>query len=376
MSSCADFCKTPRDYLSDCGYCSCSCDCLSSKTTYSSEKHVVLPRVKKYKTVKERNLSSKKQKPKLTRRLSQSVEDLHRNVYPETVELCESMQNLCMSPRVFRAYNSISTHDQKILNRMAEKRSETVMRAENAWLADKMWQNEKYERDLRRFEQQEAYRKVLREKQEMDSRIMRLRFDEILRKDRDRLEELKKSLLKKDILSEERLERLRLQREARLAARHAEEARKFENILRANDENQLNDEIRKQNVYHHLSHRLEKADTTRKHYLGAYKRRLQGDNYREQVLHKENYEEALRFENYKREQLEDSILRKDQRITRFVNQRRRAYDESIEKAKLSSSLRELVRRSISPDNYQFGSGRLLYDRPISNLSILSSIKLG
>lgn len=116
----------------------------------------------------------------------------------ESIELCEPMRNLCLSPTVSKAFEKVPLCDKKILNRMAKKRGEKIVDNENAWLAQKFWENEQYERELLKCEQTEEFKKAIRNKQFQDYQITKARLNEIAQRDMDELQRLRASLREKD----------------------------------------------------------------------------------------------------------------------------------------------------------------------------------
>lgn len=81
---------------------------------------------------------------------------------------------------------------------MATKRTEQALAKENAWLARKYWENERYERELLKCEQMEEYKKAVRDKQFQDYLQTKARLNDIAQRDLSELQRLKESLQQKD----------------------------------------------------------------------------------------------------------------------------------------------------------------------------------
>lgn len=295
------------------------------------------------------------------------------------IRLSESMANLCLAPTINEAYSQVPDHDKRILNRMATKRSEQALAKENAWLARKYWENERYERELLKCEQMEEYKKAVHDKQFQDFLHTKARLNEIAQRDMAELQRLKESLQQKDERTKKRLQCLRIERDLAVNQKRCEELRKMENVNLHQEEQNLDDMLRKSETCQRLTERLKRADHIRSKMLENYLKRLRYDNYIEQLQHEEHFREVQLNEKLKREQLKEQICRKRCRSQHFVETKLQR-NESIRKtAKLSKSLRDLVRSSVTPENgpTTFGTGttntvartaqttlcKLLRDRP-------------
>lgn len=265
------------------------------------------------------------------------------------IRLSESMANLCLAPSIKEAYNKVPDHDKRILNRMASKRSEQAVAKENAWLARKYWENERYERELLKCEQMEEYKKAVRDKQFQDYLQTKARLNEIAQRDLAELQRLKQSLQQKDDRTKKRLQTLRIERDLAANQKRCEELRKMECVNLHQEEHNLDEMLRKSETCQRLTERLKRADHIRNKMLENYLRRLRYDNYIEQLQHEEHWREVQLNEQLKREQLKEQISRKRCRSQHFVESKQ-MHNENIRKtAKLSKSLRDIVRASVTPD---------------------------
>ncbi|KAH8297214.1 hypothetical protein KR044_006962 [Drosophila immigrans] len=263
--------------------------------------------------------------------------------------LCASMANLCLAPTVRAAYARVPSHDQKILNRMAVKRSQQAADKEHAWLARKYWENERLERQLLKCEQLEEYKQAVHEKQFQDYLLTKARLQSLAERDFAELRRLRGALDAKDEAAKQRLKAMRLERDLTLCQRRYEEARRSEAVTLQQEEQQLDSTLRKRDICMRLTQRLRRADELRGQLLEGYLKRLQHDNQVEQLQHEEHWRERQQSEHLKREQLQHVIQRKRQQAQRFEDCRQRRHEARFRTAKISASLRELVRQSVTPE---------------------------
>ncbi|XP_017112396.1 trichohyalin [Drosophila elegans] len=288
--------------------------------------------------------------------------------------LCSSMANLCLAPTVRAAFQLVPTHDQKILNRMAGKRSQQAADKETAWLARKFWENERLERQLLRVEQLEAYKQAVHDKQFQDFLVTKARLQSLAERDLAELKRLRGALDAKDAAAKKRLEARRLERDLNLCQRRCEELRRSEAVTVQQEEQHLDETLRKRDICMRLTQRLRRADELRNQLLEAYLKRMQHDNYLEQVHHEEHWRERQQEERLRRDQLRGDIERKMHQSQRFVQCRQRRQDDRFRTAKISASLRELVRQSVTPEGAV--SGSMGQDTPALNSYAQQQLQLG
>ncbi|XP_017865804.1 PREDICTED: uncharacterized protein KIAA2012 [Drosophila arizonae] len=264
--------------------------------------------------------------------------------------LCASMASLCLAPTVRAAFERVPSHDQRILNRMAVKRSERAADKEHAWLARKYWENERLERQLLKCEQLEEYKRAVHDKQFQDYLLTKARLQALAERDLAELRRLRGALDAKDAAAKQRLAAMRLERDLTLCQRRCEESRRSEAVSLQQEEQQLDETLRKRDTCMRLTQRLRRADQLRSQLLESYLKRLQHDNQLEQLHHEEHWRERQLSERLKREQLQHDIQRKRQQSQRFVDCRQRKHEARFRTAKISASLRELVRQSVTPES--------------------------
>ncbi|XP_013106590.2 capping protein inhibiting regulator of actin dynamics [Stomoxys calcitrans] len=299
--------------------------------------------------------ASTKQTASSTKQTASSSHHFENSKTLAPVRLSESMANLCIVPTIRDAYQKVPAHDKRILNRMATKRNEQAVSKENAWLARKYWENERYERELLKCEQMEEYKKAVRDKQFQDYLQTKARLNEIAQRDLCELQRLRESLQQKDARTKKRLQNLRIERDMSVNQKRCEELRKAEHVNINQEELNLDEMLKKSEICQRLTERLKRADHIRNAMLDNYLKRLRYGNYIEQLQHEEHWRELQLSEKLKREQLKEEITRKRCRSQHFVEAKLK-HNEALRKtAKLSKSLRDLVRSSVTPE-----TGVMLY----------------
>lgn len=283
--------------------------------------------------------------------------------------------------RFNKLFAKIPEHDKRILNRMAKKRTEEIARLEDATIAHKYWDKERSARDIIISKHNEQFTNAIKAKRQQESNETQERFKMLADRDRSYLEKIKDDIMRKDEKLQHRLRSVELSKEIRKCERQQEELQKYELAIVAQQEVELTDHLRKQECFSHLESRISRADAMRNYFLKAYKRRLCSDNELEQNVHAVNYEEIKRIEKYKIELLKRQICERDKRSNEFLNRKQKVMNELRDQARATSELRDIIRRSISPDNYSFRAmlvrgNNTERERPISNLSYQSHVKLG
>ncbi|XP_067627367.1 coiled-coil domain-containing protein 177 [Eurosta solidaginis] len=264
-------------------------------------------------------------------------------------KLCASVASLCLAPTVRAAYQQIPSHDKRILNRMAHKRSERAIAKDNAWLARKYWENERYERELFKCAQMEEYKRAIRDKQFQDYLLTKARLNEIAQRDLSELQRLRNALEEKDVNTNRRLDALRVERGIATCQRRCDELRRVEAVTVQQESQQVDEQLKKEEICTRSNERLQRAEQIRTEMLESYLRRLRYDNYMEGLVHEEQWLEAQKLERQRRAQLADHIQQKREQSQRFIEARQRRKQAITRKAKLAASLRELVRNSVTPD---------------------------
>lgn len=303
-------------------------------------------------------------------------------VHQSVESLCEQLDSIgitgtAITPRITKLYTKIPEHDRKILKRMAMKRTEEIAQMEDAFIARKCWDDERTMRNNLINEHSLQYMRKVKEKQKLEAMQTEMRLNELARKEQQSLDEMRRNINVKDERLEQRLRAETMKRESMNRARQLEEMRKYEAAVILQQELQLDEEVRRQECYSNLEHRISRAEEMRNKYLSTRHRRLCMDNELEQTLHAANYDETKRNELVKLEQLKTKIQDRNRKVIRFVEAKQQYLIECRSQARASAELRDIVRNSISPDSYRSFKVRSSCDRPISNMSFNEShLKLG
>lgn len=270
-----------------------------------------------------------------------------------------------------KKFAQISDHDKKILSRMVMKRRKEMAMIEDAQLARQYWEQEKLARQRFIQEQNESYFKTIKEKREYEATKTRQRFEQIEREEKAQIERLKRELVEKEAKTESLLKTMEFRKEMKMYQKRQRELQKVDMTLVNQQEHEMNDTIWRQILIERLQQRIHRADNLRQKIMDVYKCRIQTDNQLEQTIHAANFDEAKKVEEFRMQQLREKIQHRDQKYKEFAEHRTRVMEESQQKAKISAAMRELIKRSVSPENMfrnvQTKAGSKL-ERPISNLS--------
>lgn len=296
--------------------------------------------------------------------------------------LCDQLENTYITPKISKMFSKIPEHDKKIINRMAMKRTQEVALIEDARIARKFWQEEKAIREELINEQNEQFSNVIKEKREREQKETEARLAHLEKRQRFYAEKLKSEINAKDHRLYHRQKNLELKREIEKCEKRQEEFAKYNLLALNHEEQQLEKDLQKNILIDKLENRLSHAESIRDRLLQAYRCRLQTDNQIEKCVHESNYDDVKKLENFKIRQLKDEIHIRDRKYKKFLDKKNRIFDESRNQAKNTAELRDMVKRSISPENLSFrvpltlSQGRIIYERPISNMSFESHLKLG
>uniref|UniRef100_A0A336MVK8 CSON008002 protein n=1 Tax=Culicoides sonorensis TaxID=179676 RepID=A0A336MVK8_CULSO len=271
-----------------------------------------------------------------------------------------------------KKFAQISDHDKKILSRMVMKRRKELAMIEDAKLARQYWEEEKIARQRFIQEQNESYFKTIKEKREHEAVKTRQRIEQLEMEERAHIERLKRELFEKEAKTESLLKTLEFRKEMKMYQKRQRELQKVDNNLVHQHEHEVNDTIWRQILIERLQQRINRADNLRQKIMDVYKYRIQTDNQLQQTMHAANFDEAKKVEEFRMQQLREKIQYRDQKYKEFAEHRSRQIEESQQKAKISAAMRELIKRSISPENaFRTVQGKPVctkLERPVSNLS--------
>lgn len=296
--------------------------------------------------------------------------------------LCDQLENTYITPKISKMFSKIPEHDKKIINRMAMKRTQEVALIEDARIARKFWHEEKAIREELINEQNEQFSNVIREKREREQKETEARLAHLEKRQRFYEEKLRSEINAEDYRLYHRQKNLELKREIEKCEKRQEEFVKYNLLALNHEEQQMEKDLQKHILIDKLDNRLSHAESIRDRLLQAYRCRVQTDNQIEKCVHESNYDDVKKLESFKTRQLKDEISIRDRKYKKFLDRKNRIFDESRNQAKTTAELRDMVKRSISPENLSFrvpltlSQGRIIYDRPISNMSFESHLKLG
>lgn len=299
----------------------------------------------------------------------------------ETIQsLCDQLEGVNISkitPRLTKLFPTIPEHDKKILNRMAMRRTKDLARREDAVIARKYWDAERSAREHLLHQQHMQLVNVLKVKRKQESIETAKRLQTLSERHQMYLDQVKKEISTKNQKLMHRLHNSELKKELKKCERRQEELQKFAAAAVNQEESRLDDALKKQECYSQLEGRITRAGAMRNYFLNVYRRRLYEDNELEKALHAANYEEAKKAEQYKVDMLKNRLQERDRKCVDFIERKQRCLNDSRNQARTTAELRDLVQRSISPDNYSYRGVFLKNDRPISNMSLYeSNVRLG
>lgn len=267
-----------------------------------------------------------------------------------------------------QGFDKISDHDRKILQRMVLKRTKEIAMIQDAQLARDYWEKEQAERKKIIEEQNESYFRTIRRKREQEALRTRTRLKRIAMEENAYIERLKQELIEKEAKTEKLRKDIELHRDLKLHEKRQREFQKQDATLLNQQEHEVNDEIWRQILIERLQERIHKADALRQKVLEVHKTRIQADNQLEQTMHQANYEETVKVEQFKQHALRERIRERDEKCKSFIRQRSRLIEESQKRAKASAALRDLIKRSISPENIKFDDSYSPFLKPIGSIA--------
>ncbi|XP_055693925.1 coiled-coil domain-containing protein 177 [Lutzomyia longipalpis] len=294
--------------------------------------------------------------------------------------LCDKLESARITdttPGIERLYEKLPEHDKKILNRMARKRTEESLMAEDAEIAHKYWDEEKQTRRTMQEQHQEQLNRVIRENRERETRETEDRLATLESREKYHREKLKREICDKNQRLMHRLRSLRMQREMRQCEKRRTQTHRLQVAAINHQEHELDNQIRQQILYDQLEVKIARADHLRRRILDVQKNRIQADNELQQRIHAIKYQEVQRLNQFRHHKLLLHVKETDRRAEKIREAKRRDLEESRHVAESSRTLRDFIRRSLSPEVFRAMNCRsVASDRPLSNLSFQSHVKLG
>lgn len=270
--------------------------------------------------------------------------------------LCERFDSTCLTefrPLVTKLYPEISDHDKKILSCMLSKRVDDTVRMEYALLAQKYWDREREERKTLLKQQNLDFAEMIKAKHETDKSIRQNRLDTIAQQQQHCTKMLKHELNAKRCRSKRRLETALLERKVMHTQRQQDRMRKQELNTLSLERQRLDEQIRNGECSAMLEKRITRADCVRNHYLDAYRRRLNEENDKQQWIHAANFDEIKQMEKSNLEMLKQRLVDRRHKVDQFESNKLQWTERQRDRARITATLRDIVRKSTSPDNLSY-----------------------
>lgn len=289
-----------------------------------------------------------------TTTIPSSAKSINRN----STDLCEIFDVLTLaerrrstSSRLQNAFVNLPEHDKRILHRMAAKRKADLVRREDALIAREYWDLERNHRTALCRQQNEQLKSMLRCKQAAERRETEHRIRKLAEENRTYLSHVQAKIAAKERQVERRLAASAMAKELRLCEQSERKLNKVEMAIVNAEQSGVDTELRKQHCYDVMEKRISRATELRTRYLATQQRRLNASNDREQSMHAAKYDRVKQLEEHKEDELRARIREQDRKCNDFLMNKHRQRSDARDLAKTSLELRDLVRRSISPDNY-------------------------
>lgn len=270
--------------------------------------------------------------------------------------LCEQFDSTCLNefrPLVTKLYPEISDHDKKILNCMLTKRMDDTIRMEHALLARKCWEREREQRDALVKQQNLEFAETIKDKHEMDKSMRQSRLNALAQQQQCCSTMLKHELSAKRCRSKHRLDKVMYERQVMHTQRQQDRERKQEMNAMSLERQRLNEQIRNGECSAMLEKRITRATLARNHFLNAYRRRLIDENTKQQWIHATNFDEIKQMEKCKMEMLQQRLSDRQHKIDRFESNKMQWTEGQINRARITATLRDIVRKSATPDNMSY-----------------------
>lgn len=268
--------------------------------------------------------------------------------------LCEQFDEILNSDyniSFLKQFPLIPEHDKRILNCMLLKRSNDALNLENSYIAQKCWEDDKQQRNELLRKHQSNHLDWLKEKQEIEKYLHAQRSDALYKQHENYISTIAHEIQVKKCRFNRRLERLEHERNVMQRQRQLIEKQKTDQNARLRQWNQIEHELQKCERSAELESRMDRANHTRNHYLTILRRRTMEDNQRQRLIHAINYEEIKELERMNMDYLKEKVADCDRRSKQFHLNKMQWIEESRDRAHTTAHLREIIRKSITPDTF-------------------------
>lgn len=252
---------------------------------------------------------------------------------------------------LFKPYPLIPEHDKRILNCMLLKRSIDALHLENAYVAQQFWDEDKQQRDHLHKKHHLNHMHWLKEKQQLEKHLHSQRTDALCKQHENHVSTITQEIQVKGLRLTKRLKDIERERAVMQRQRQSMEKRKCDQNSRSRQWKHIEDELQKHERISELDSRMRRAHRTRNHYLDILRKRTVEDNERHQLIHAMNYDEIKEYERTNLNHLKEQVANCDQRSKQFILNKIQWIEGSRERAHATAHLREIIRKSITPDSF-------------------------
>lgn len=270
--------------------------------------------------------------------------------------LCEQFDGMLgdhIDISLAKLYPTIPDHDKRILNCMMLKRLNDTMDAQNAWIAREYWDRERRERIAIQRKQQSDYQKSVRQKQELEKCMRAERLTALCRQHHSYVTAMRQELRSKKMRSNQRLAQAAYERNLMAAQRQTHEQRRTAETSNIRFRQQIDAQLRSHECRLELERRMQRAKCIRKHHLNNYRKRITNNIERHQMVHETIAKDIREAEQSHTDTLKEKIARCNRRTQILQMNKLQWVEDSRDRAQLTATLRDIVRKSVTPDNFLY-----------------------
>lgn len=268
--------------------------------------------------------------------------------------LCEQFDGMLadeLGVSLTKLYPTIPDHDKRILNCMMLKRFSDTMDTQNAWIARDYWDRERRERAAIQRRQESDYQQSVRRKQELERCVRAERLEALCRQRQSYVTAVRRELHSKKVRSSQRLAQAAYERDLMAAQRQTHAQRRAAETTNIRFRQQIDAQLRSHECGAELDRRMQRATRIRRHHLNSYRKRIAHNNERHRMVHDIIATEIRAAEQSHADHLKEKIARCNRRTQTLRLNKLQWVEESRDRAQLTATLRDIVRKSVTPDNF-------------------------
>ena len=288
-----------------------------------------------------------------TNDLSNFVTDgifMDKKVKDDFKNVCSRLGSINLSGLLTKQTTNITDHDRKIINCMVMKRLKEIEMKEDAIFMKNFWEQEKLKRENLSKNHYQSYKNVIKQKRKIEKKELRNRRQRLKSIEDDHIETLKNSIETKDMRANSLLRDLEIQKGIRECEKKYKELQKIDTTITNHEEREIEDDMWRYTICGHLDERITKAETVRRKNIDSYRRNLMIENEIERNLHAQKLLQAKQLENFKMKKLQEQIVSREQKYRQFLENKQKQFEQLRGRAQATALLREVVRRSMSPEH--------------------------